>query len=248
MTKEYSLDDMLSDDQVTPDQTEEVEAEEPEAEVAEVQEPAETEQPEAEAPEEEPEEQEPKHVPLAALQEARGENRTLKERLANIEKMLSQNATPNQPAPKVPDIYAEPEAYQGYIQQQLSMVQANTIAEMSERFARTQHGDSAVDEAFETAKAQGLVDRFRGSRDPWGDLVKWHKTQKVAAEIGDDPEKWRAQERERIKRELQAELTAQSVKQSTRPSPSLAGQPNLGTRGSPEWGGPTPLDDILGSA
>lgn len=247
MTKEYSLDDMLSDDQVT-DQPEEVEPDEPEADVAEVQEPEEAEQPEPEQAEAEPEEQEQKHVPLAALQEARGENRTLKERLAHIEKMIAQNATPNQPAPKVPDIYAEPEAYQGYIQQQLSMVQANTIAEMSERFARTQHGEDVVNEAFETAKSQGLIDRFRGSRDPWGDLVKWHKTQKVAAEIGDDPEQWRAKEREKLKREIQAELTAQSVRPTARPSPSLAGQPNLGTRGGPEWGGPTPLDDILGGA
>lgn len=203
-------------------------------------------EPVAEAPAPEPE---PQTVPLAALKEAREENRTLKSRFTGVEAELASLkgviASLQQPQqqPK-PDLYQDPEGYAHSIEAKVAARMANAEAEMSERFARQAHGDALVEEAFEAAKALGAVDQFKGKRDPWGELVKWHKTQKAAAEIGGDPEAWRQRERERIKAELQAELTAQSVKA---PAPSLAGQANLAARPEAAWTGPAPLDDILGN-
>lgn len=186
-------------------------------------------------PEAKPEEQ---HVPLAALKEVRSENRTLKQRLSDIEAMLQA-----QVRPQAPDPIADPEAHSAFLMQQMAVAQANTIAEISERFARSQHGDDLVDEALEAAQKAGVVDQFKGRKDAWGDLAKWHKAEKAKAEIGDDPVAYKA----RLKAELLAELRSETAGRSVPPPASLAGQPNLGSA-APAWGGPVSLDDMLGGA
>lgn len=209
----------------------------PEGDEPEVEEKPEVEEPKAETPQpkEEPKEQ---TVPLAALQAEREEKRGLKTRLDQIERYLAQQN--QQPTPSLRD---DPEGYMSAFAQQLAARDANLAAEMSERFARTQHGDEVVNEAFEAAEAANALDQFKGKKDAWGDLVKWHKSQKAMKEIGDDP----AAYRERLRQELMAELTAERAKNpANQPTPSLAGETNLGTRTPPAWSGPTPLDDILG--
>lgn len=199
---------------------------------------------EAEQPQEEAKPEEPKpgakpeepHVPLAALKEVRSENRTLKQRLSDIEALLQAQAKP-----QAPDPIADPEAHSAFLMQQMAEAQANTIAEISERFARSQHGDELVDEALDAAQKAGIVDQFRGKKDPWGDLAKWHKAEKAKAEIGDDPVAYKA----RLKAELLAELKSETAGRSVPPPASLAGQPNLGSS-VPPWGGPVSLDDMLG--
>jgi hypothetical protein len=147
---------------------------------------------------------------------------------------------------KLPDMFEQPEQYTQAIQAMMAQRESNLIAEMSERFARSQHTDEVVDAAFESAKAAGVVDQFRGKKDPWGELVKWHKQHQVMTEIGSDPDAWRAQERDRMRQELMAEMTGQQQKQAAgRAAPSLAGQANLGSRTRPAWSGPTPLSEIL---
>lgn len=200
------------------------EAEQPQEEAAPV---------DAAKPEAKPEEQ---HVPLAALKEVRSENRTLKQRLSDIEALLQAQAKP-----QAPDPIADPEAHSAFLMQQMAEAQANTIAEISERFARSQHGDELVDEALDAAQKAGIVDQFRGKKDPWGDLAKWHKAEKAKAEIGDDPVAYKA----RLKAELLAELKSETAGRSVPPPASLAGQPNLGSS-VPPWGGPVSLDDMLG--
>lgn len=201
--------------------------------------PLEAEQPQEEAKPEEPKPEakpEEPHVPLAALKEARNENRSLKQRLSHIETLLEA-----QVRPQAPDPIADPEAHSAFLMQQMAEAQANTIAEISERFARSQHGDELVDEALDAAQKAGIVDQFRGKKDPWGDLAKWHKAEKAKAEIGDDPVAYKA----RLKAELLAELRSETAGRSVPPPASLAGQPNLGSS-VPPWGGPVSLDDMLG--
>lgn len=221
------------DDLLQPQQFEDVtEGEEEEAEQAEPETP---EEPKAQEPEPEPKEQ---TVPLAALQAEREEKRGLKSRLEQIERYLSQQN--QKPAPSLQD---DPQGYMEAFAAQMAARDANLAAEMSERFARTTHGDDLVNEAFEAAEAAGNLDQFKGKKDAWGDLVKWHKSQKAMKEIGDDP----AAYRERLRKELLAEMTAERAKNpANQPTPSLAGETNLGTRTPPAWNGPTPLDDILG--
>lgn len=203
--------------------------------------PLEAEQPQEEAKPEEPKPEakpEEPHVPLAALKEARNENRSLKQRLSHIETLLEA-----QVRPQAPDPIADPEAHSAFLMQQMAEAQANTIAEISERFARSQHGDELVDEALDAAQKAGIVDQFRGKKDPWGDLAKWHKAEKAKAEIGDDPVAYKA----RLKAELLAELRSETAGRSVPPPASLAGQPNLGSS-VPPWGGPVSLDDMLGGS
>lgn len=243
---DMSLDDIMSDkpfeaEDVAEETTTEEEVEQVETETAEAEE-VETEEAEAEQPE-------PKMVPLAALQEERQKNRTVTDRIAQIEQMLQQSAqgkTDAEPQ-KLPDMFDQPEAYNQAVMQMMAQREANLVAEMSERFAREKHSDTVVDTALEAAKAAGVVDQFRGQRDPWGELVKWHKQHQVMSEIGADPDAWRTQERERMRQEVLAELAGQQQKQAAgKAGPSLAGSTNLGSRTKPAWSGPTPLSEILG--
>lgn len=198
-------------------------------------------QPEPEkAPEPEPVKDEPKeqHVPLAALQAEREEKRGLKARLDQIERYLAQQNQPQQPT-----LQEDPAGYLQSLEARFSQREANLVAEMSERLTRAHHGDDLVNEAFAAAEASGALDQFKGKKDAWGDLVKWHKAQKVAREIGDDPDAYKA----RLRQELMAEIAAERAKSpANQPAPSLAGETNLGARTAPEWNGPTPLEDILG--
>lgn len=180
-------------------------------------------------------------VPLAALKEARSEIKSLKaavSRIDHLERALAQRS-----AQPVPDPISDPEAHSAFLLQQVQAAQANTIAEMSERFARREFGDDLVNEALEAAQQAGMIDQFRGRKDAWGDLAKWHKAEKAKAEIGDDPEAYKA----RLKAELLAELKSETAARSVQPPASLAGQPNLASS-APAWSGPTSLDDLLGGA
>lgn len=235
---DLSLDDIMGD---KPFETEETAEETTNPEVAEVAEQDEAEQ-------STPAKTDPPMVPLAALQEERQKSRTVSERLAQIEQMIQASQRQGQQAEprKLPDMFEQPEAYTQTIMQMMEERKSDIIAEMSERFTRSKHGDEVVDVAFKTAEAAGVLDQFRGKKDPWGELVKWHKQHTVMSEIGADPDAWRAQERERLRQEVLAELAGQSQKQAAaRGAPSLASQPNLGARAAPAWGGPTPLSEIL---
>lgn len=191
------------------------------------------------------EKQEDQTVPLAALQQVREENRSLKQRLAEIDQIKAMLAA-QQPQPKRPDLLDDPDGFANSVEQRLAGIQANFYAELSEREARREHGAEFVDAAFQAASDKGMIDQFKGRKDPWGDLARWHKAQQALSQIGDDPAAFKARLEAEIRAQVMAEVAAQSVKIPA-VSPSLAGQPNLGSRAAPEWGGPTPLDEILGN-
>lgn len=241
---DMSLDDIMSDKPFEAEEiAEETTTEEAEVETTEVDE----DEPE-QAEQAETEEAEPKTVPLKALQDERTKNRTLAERLAQIEQMLQSSQKPQgQSEPqKLPDMFEQPEQYTQAVMKMMADREAHLIAEMSERFTRSQHGDEVVNAALEAAQAAGVVDQFKGKRDPWGDLVKWHKQHQVMSEIGADPDAWRKQQLEQMREQLLAELAGQQQKQlAGKAGPSLAGQSNLGSRTKPAWSGPTPLSEIL---
>ena len=213
-------------------------------------EPAQDDQPQAE-PAPQPEPQRPETtVPLAALQSERAENRSLKSQIPVLQQKIDQLTEIVQrataPRPEPIDPVADPERFSAMMQSQIAAVASNTRAEMSERFARDKYGDDAVEEAFSAAQTAGVVDQFRGQKDPWNELVKWHKSAKVAQEIGNDPDAYKARLKAEIMQELQS---AGQVGASVKPpaAPTLAGQANLAARTDPAWSGPAPLDDILGT-
>lgn len=235
------LDDILSDEPIV-EETPELDAEEP---TQEDQEPV-TEEP---APQPDPE---PQTVPLAALQETRSENKELKAALAALQSQVSQAQQPRYEQPKQPDFIDQEGA--AYFQQYMGQMQAHFAAELSEAKARAKYGDDTISQAFEAAQAAGMVDRFKGQQDPWGALGEWHKgvqeqekAKTLLSEIGGDLEAYKAKIKAELLAEMNANQVAESVAQAARAkAPSLASEPNLGSRAAPQWSGPTPLDDILG--
>lgn len=196
--------------------------------------------PEVETPEAPPEtppveEKSEHHVPLPVFMDMKNEVKALRAQLEQ------QGQPQDQAAPE----FLDPEGAT-FMQQQMQAMYSNMQAEMSESMSRTQHGDQTVDAALQAAQAAGVVDQFRGGKDPWGKLVKWHKDQQVSQEIGGDLEGYRAKLEAEIRSEIQAEMAAKQVKDmAAKPAPSMADV--TGTGGGPKtaYAGPTALGSLL---
>lgn len=184
--------------------------------------------------ESEPEPQ-PQMVPLSALQETRAEVRELKQLLERA----------NQPEPEKAPEFLDPEGSQ-FLAQQMQAMGRHMRAELSETKARMQHGDAAVDAALQAAREANAVDQFMGKPDAWGDLVKWHKREQVAKEVGDDPDAYRARIEAEVRKKVEAEMVAKQAV-AAQPAPSMAGATSATATGAPQqnWS-PTPLSDLLG--
>lgn len=207
-------------------------------------------------------------VPLAALKEERAKSKRYTEALADVERKLSEQnsawerrfeqlvATIRQPQQQddPPDFYSNPDAA---IQQYLTplMQRVEGLSEtMSRQFAVREHGEEATKSAYaemerrlaSDPRTRGEYQRIMQSGDPWGELVRWHKREQLAAEIGNDPDAYKA----KVKQELLAELQQQQGKPAAgNPAPvmpsNLATARNVGARSGPAWAGPTPLADIF---
>lgn len=94
---------------------------------------------------------EPGHIPITALLEERDKRKALEARVAAFEAQ--------QPQPQSPDRYEDPEGYEAWREQQVEARLETQRLDMSERFARKEHGAELVDQA----KAWAL-NRF--SQDP----------------------------------------------------------------------------------
>ena len=187
------------------------------------------------------EEEQPRMVPLPELietrkraQEAERAAQDLQQRYQQLEQMvqgLYQQQAPQeqhqqQQRPQEPDPFDDPHAYarsieervMGQVQQQFLNQQLNA----SEERARSAYGAETVDEAFEAARQAGIAQAFVNQADPYGELVKWHKAQRLQSEIGDDPESYKKQLRDQVRQELLAEM-----KQGTPPPSNLP--PSLST-------------------
>lgn len=125
----------------------------------------------------------PGYVPLEALQAVREEVRTLKAQ--------------RQPAPQpaepqaVPDRYEDPEGYEAWRDQQLENRLFDERCNVSERFARTQHGEELVDAAKQWAVGKLQADplfnaALRGQPDPYGFAVAEYRKDKLFSEFKDD--------------------------------------------------------------
>lgn len=166
-------------------------------------------------------------VPHSVVAQLREEIRQLKAR-----NEPGQQAQPNQPGqaeqPKIPDPIDDPQGYTAYLENQVQRRILNERLNLSETMARQSVGDEAVDaalEAYQSAAASNpsLAYQFAQSRNPYGDLLSWHRKQQALSEVGEDPEAYR----ERIRQELMAELQGQQnapvqAKPKATPPPSLA--------------------------
>lgn len=209
----------------------------PEAQTEEPVTPAEpVEEPKAEA-DPEPAKETPM-VPLAALQEVRGQ-------LQELKAMMPQ---PEQP--KAPDPLDDPQGYQAYQQQHVANSTLNVKLDLSEDMARTAHGDAVVDEAFQAFQAtadQATRQAIMAARSPWNEVVKWHKQNQVAQEIGNDPAAYAAKVEAEIRAKVEAEMVAKQAKdKAAQAAPSMANVTGTGGGVKTSWAGPTSLEAAIG--
>lgn len=156
-------------------------------------------------------------VPLEALTAIRGENRDLKQqlqqaigRLQALEQrpQAQPTAQPQQP-PAKRELWDDPD---GFVTDRLSPVEQalqETRAEISHMRAVAEFGKESVisaHQAVEEAISRGELDKntvngqLAKSRDPVGDIIRWHKGQQAKANmqrIGNDPDAWLEAEMER---------------------------------------------------
>ena len=211
-------------------------------------------------------------VPLAAVHEERDKRRTAEDRAADLERQVAElngklagfMAQPRpqpapQPAPETPkpvDFWESPDKF---IAQALSPLQAELQQERFDRSVErhtSKPGGAEAVEAAETALRAAIESgqlngdtvkaQLSQSRDPIGDIVRWHQNQ---------PQSVEARLRAEIEAKVRAELGAANpapeppVEQPSTPAPTmpsnLVGQRNVGTRSGPAWSGPASLNDIF---
>lgn len=208
-------------------------------------------------------------VPHKALHASRERARTAEERAAELERQMAemrgqvsvltqqrQQPAP-QPAPEPPkpvDFWEDPnkfvEAALTPVQQQL----AETRFELSMQRAITSFGEDSIktaEAAIRDAIARGELDsntvtaQLGRSRDPVGDIVRWHQQQPASVEA-----RIRAEIEAKVRAELAGQQPEPTLEQPPNPTPAvmpsnLVGQRNVGPRSGPAWSGPAPLNDIF---
>jgi hypothetical protein len=114
-----------------------------------------------------------------------------------------------QPANPAPHPLDDPDAYAREFDQRLDRTRFALAEQFSRRLAIRDHG----------AELQGEVDTWLRTRpdvmnwaaqqdDMWDAAISQFKREKLASEIGDNPDDWRNKERERIRAEVEAELAS----------------------------------------
>ncbi len=205
-------------------------------------------------------------VPQQALHAAREKARSETDRAERLEREIAElrgfvqaqaQQRPQAPAaepPKPVEFWDDPakwgESLLTPVQEQL----LETRLMVSETRALAKFGEEAItaaqaalEEAVKSGQidGQGVKTQLRQSRDPIGDIVRWHQNSPAVREQSI---------REKLRAEIMAELgveqgtTAPQTPAAAAPSvmPSnLAGKPNVGTRSGPAWSGPKPLNDIF---
>lgn len=140
--------------------------------------------------------------------------------------------------------------------QQRTQFEYQTRLNTSERFARKEFGNDLFDETFAWLETRhDLQDVFSRQPDPWGAAISHYQRERIAEEIGDDPNAWRERERERIRAEIQSELADRDQHQPAPQRGSMARTPppppastvrnavDRDDRG--RFTGPTPMSAIL---
>lgn len=199
-------------------------------------------------------------------------NRELAASRQEIERLRTGRQPPapqqrQQDQPAFPDPIEDPQGYHEAIsrtferrQQEFELRQTLTI---SERFARREHGGEAFEEcqAWLSTKPE-LADWCAVQPDPWGAAFSQYQRERLAEEIGDDPNAWRESERARIRAELEAELAggqggearhiparrpmAPARDAPPAPASSVRSAAGMERNGQGRFTGPTPLSNVLG--
>lgn len=207
-------------------------------------------------------------VPQQALHASREKERSERERADRLEREMAElrgfvqaQTQQRQPAPtaeppKPVEFWDDPakwgETLLTPVQEQLletrfMVSEARALAAFGQDAVTA--AQTAVKEAIQSGQLNGgtVQAQLRQSRDPIGDVVRWHQNSPAVQEKS---------MREKLRAEIMAEYglapgtaepaapAAPAATPSVMPS-NLAGARNVGTRAGPAWSGPKPLNDIF---
>jgi uncharacterized caspase-like protein len=172
----------------------------------------------------------PRDIPITALLDEREKRQAAERELQQLRAWRQeQERKAREAAAQAPDFYSDPDQRLQFERQQFQASLWNERLNMSEALARDKFGDETVDrarDAFQAAVAQNpaLAVELQSSAHPYAFVVNWYKRQAVLAEIGTDPEAWKARQIESIKEQLRQELMAEMQQtQPVLPKPRLPG-------------------------
>lgn len=193
----------------------------------------------------------------------------LKAELARLRSQRREAPATVSPPPKPPSVFEDEEAYTNHLTSTIEQRVFAAKLELSEENARERFPDLAqvmgtvedeqgvahVNWINAVRKNPALAQQFERAADPVRFAYQTLKKLKAMEEIGDDPQAYR----ERLRAEIAAELAAKGqtpaapavpVKPAA-PAPvipqTLAGTASKASREAPEFNGPKPLEDIMGS-
>jgi hypothetical protein len=174
------------------------------------------------APPAESEEKQPGHVPLAALLDEREKRQKIEREAEELRRWRQQHEAKHQPKP---DFYDNPEAALSQVQQATQQQMLSMKLQQSRFFAEREFGADLVNEAYayfdqHPDQSHALVNE----PSPFHAAVEFYKRQKAAAEIGSDPEAYKA----KLRAELEAELASKAPPKPAAPPRSLASAPGAG--------------------
>lgn len=199
-------------------------------------------------------------VPRKALEDERRKRQDLEKRMEEFEARIRpapQQQAPQQQMPAMPDPYTDPEGYaqwvtwaavqqaNAYAMRQAETVITNRELNRSETRAIKEHGQEAVDAAFNAAVQVGVARQFTSADDPYAEMMDWYKSYQVAA----NPDQYRAQIEAEIlaKHGITPQAQPQAQPKSRAPVPrSLASTASAIPRDERgRFSGPTPLEDLI---
>lgn len=167
------------------------------------------------------------------------------------------------PAPQparinLPNPAEDPAGYANAIQQSyqqaMNDLRLQTKLDNSEFRVRSKHGDEAFEETFAWLSTQpNLEAHFIRQPDPWGAAIAYFQREKLAEEIGDNPDAWREKERQRIRDEILAEQAAGATERppaamapqrSAPPAPASTARSTAPRDTSGRFTGPQPIGSL----
>lgn len=231
----------LDGDTVEEPEVTEMEAEAPpepeqkEAAKPEAVEPEQTGEPESVPPTPEPETD--NRIPVTALLDEREKRQDAQRRFEEADRarreMEAELKRLQQPKQEAPDWYEDPQAAAKFQTQNIEQQFQSRLLQMSKFQAERDFGAEVVTEAVRFFdKHPEASQQFKAHPSPFHAAVEFYQRQKVAEEIGTDPDAYKARLREEMRAELEAELTANGkTVQPTKPKsppPSVASAPAQG--------------------
>lgn len=222
------------------EETEEVEAQEAEteAEAAPEPEPKETEAEEQTGEEDpgstpEPEPQKQHDIPVTALLDEREKRQAAQRQLEEYQRrereLQAQLQKLQQPKQEAPDWYEDPQAAARYQTQTIEQQFQARLMQQSKFLAEREFGQNTVNEAISYFdRNPAASQQFKDHPSPFHAAVEFYQRQKVAEEIGSDPEAYKQKLRDELRAELEAELTANPKAKPKAPPPSMASAPAAG--------------------